>query len=462
MHEYVLTAGIIIAILAVGFFFLIQFGVSAVAYFGIAIILIAIVGSVVYTWWKTQTDKTVERLRNELLLKIKRDLADTRKHILEAGELVDQEPVLMDLDAIQKGLINQKMYDENFNITSEARKFTVTLIEQENRRTEQRLRGLENMAAVNYKARLDGYIQEFSSKLEALELAGYGIKAEKEEFQALAAQESTSLREMLEKKKRVTEAFLRILRKCMAEVQGLLSLSQKYGSVKKVEKTMARARKGLSNFDTAVELLIESRTKLKNFLKDFFDIEYNQVSSSIRILSPLLRDEHIDGERRKAMEEMFEEALNMRDPGLLGELQKIKAEYKKEVSSMVGELHRELKRLEGEIQAREPPKEIWQADDIVDSMVKRLSVDTELRVFTRHASDALRHLAEKLRSDDAFLRILRNYDKVEPLITMKLNQRSELPASELNVKYPDKFLIIYSKRHSDTIYRQTTSTLVKI
>jgi hypothetical protein len=462
MNEYVLSAAIIITILAIGFFFLIQFGVSVVAYFGIAIIVIAIASSVIYTWWKTQTDKTVERLRTELLLKIKRDITDTHKYILEAEELVDQEPVLMDLEAIQKSMIGQKLFDENLNITEEVKKFTLTLIEQENRRTEQRLRGLENMAAVNYKPKLDEYIQEFNSKLEALELAGYNIKGEKEAFLALAAQETTSLRDMLEKKKRVTEAFSGVLRKCVTEVQDLLALSQKYGAVKKVENTVAKARKNMSNFDPAVELFIDSRTKLRNFLRDFFDIEYNQVSSSIRTLSPLLKDEHIDGERRKTLEELMEEALDMQDPGLLGELQSLKTKYKKEVSSIVEELYMELKRLAVEIQAKNPPEEIWRADDIGDSIIKRLSVDTDLRVFTRHAADALRHLTNKLNSDDAFLKILHNYDKVEPLITMKLNQMGELPASELNVKYPDKFLIIYSKRHLDTIYRQTTSTLVKI
>lgn len=462
MNEYVLTAGIIIAILAVGLFFLIQFGVSFVAYFGIIIILIAIIGSVIYTWWKTQSDKTVERLRNELLLKIKRDIGDTHKYVLEAEELVDQEPVLMDLEAIKNGLIGQKLYDESFNVTEDAKNFTLTVIEQENRRTEQRLRGLENIAAVNYKPKLDEYAQEFNSKLDALEVAGYGLREEKEEFQALMAQESTSLREMLEKKKRVTEAFSRVLRRCLTEVQELLALSQKYGSVKKVETTIAEARKSQSNYDTAVELLIESRTKLRNFLKDFFDIEYNQVSSSIRTLSPMLRDEHINSEKRVVMGEMMEKAMNMQDPGLLGELQDLKGNYKKEVSSIVDELYRKMTVLEEEIKAKEPPKEIWRADDITASMIKRLSVDTELRVFTRHAADALKNVTDRLSSDDAFLRILHNYDKVEPLITMKLNQMSELPASELNVKYPDKFLIIYSKRHSDTIYRQTTSTLVKI
>ncbi|MDP6612641.1 MAG: hypothetical protein QF673_01320, partial [Candidatus Hydrothermarchaeota archaeon] len=198
MNEYVLSAAIIIAFLAIGFFFLIQFGVSVVAYFGIGIILVTIVGSVIYTWWKTQTDKTVERLRNELLLKIKRDISDTHKYVLEAEELVEQESVLMDLEAIQKGLIGQKLFDENLNITENVKKFTLTLIEQENRGTEQRLRGLENMVAVNYKPKLDEYIQEFNSKLEALERAGYVIKDKKEVFLALAAQETTSLREMLE------------------------------------------------------------------------------------------------------------------------------------------------------------------------------------------------------------------------------------------------------------------------
>ncbi len=462
MNEYVLSAAIIIAFLAIGFFFLIQFGVSVVAYFGIGIILVTIVGSVIYTWWKTQTDKTVERLRNELLLKIKRDISDTHKYVLEAEELVEQESVLMDLEAIQKGLIGQKLFDENLNITENVKKFTLTLIEQENRGTEQRLRGLENMVAVNYKPKLDEYIQEFNSKLEALERAGYVIKDKKEVFLALAAQETTSLREMLEKKKRVTEAFSGVLKKCVTEVQNLLALSQKYGMIKKVKNTVEKARKNLSNFDTTVELLIDSRTTLTNFLRDFFDIEYKQVSSSIRTLSPLLKAEHIDSERRKTIEEIMEEALGMQDSGLLGDLQNLKVKYKEEISSIVEELDGELKRLAGDIQAKKPPEEIWRADDIEASIINRLRMDTELRVFTRHAAEALRYLTNKFNSDDAFLKILHNYNKVEPLITMKLNQMGELPASNLNVKYPDKFLIIYSKKHSDTIYRQTTSTLVKI
>lgn len=462
MNEYVLSAAVIVAILILGFFFLIQFGVSVVAYFGIVIILAAIVGSIIYTWWKTQTDKTVERLRNELLLKIKRDIGDTRKYIVQAEELVDQKPVLMDLDAVEKALVGQKLYDENFNVTNEAKKFTLTLIEQENRRTEQRLRGLENMAAVNYRPRLEEYISEFNAKIEALEKAGYDIVAEKEEFQAISAQESTSLREMLEKKKRVTASFSNILKKSVNEVQSLLTLSQKYGVVKKVENTIAEAHKNLSNYDTGVELLIDSRTRLKNFLRDFFDIEYNQVSSSITTISPLLKDEHIDQEKRGAMGELMEDALAMQDPGMLGALQKIKARYKKEVSTIIEELYHTLRGSEEEIQAMKPPEEIWKADGIADSLIKRLNVETELRVFTRHASEILEHINDRLQSNDAFLRILQNYDKVEPLISMKLNQKGELTASDLNVKYPDKFLIIYSKKHTDTIYRQTTSTLVKI
>ncbi|MDP6459841.1 MAG: hypothetical protein QF829_03510, partial [Candidatus Hydrothermarchaeota archaeon] len=184
--------------------------------------------------------------------------------------------------------------------------------------------------------------------------------------------------------------------------------------------------------------------------------------SSIRTLSPLLKAEHIDSERRKTIEEIMEEALGMQDSGLLGDLQNLKVKYKEEISSIVEELDGELKRLAGDIQAKKPPEEIWRADDIEASIINRLRMDTELRVFTRHAAEALRYLTNKFNSDDAFLKILHNYNKVEPLITMKLNQMGELPASNLNVKYPDKFLIIYSKKHSDTIYRQTTSTLVKI
>jgi hypothetical protein len=462
MNEYVLTAAVIIAILSIGLGFLLRFGVTEVVYFGVFIIIATIIGSLGYTWWKTQTDKTVDRLRNELLLKIKRDIRDTQKCVLEAAELVDQEPVLADIEGIKRNLINLRLYDEDFRITQEAKKYTLTLIEQENRRTEQRLRGLENMAAVNYRPKLEEYIQNFDSKLEELEATGYGIQKQREAFGTLAAQEAVSLRDMLEKKKRITRAYAEILEACADEAQELLTLSEKYGSVKKIAGIVSKARKNLSDFDTAVKLLIDARNQLKNFLKDFFAIEYNQLSSSLKTLSPLLKNEYISEERRKAIEGIIEKALEMRDPGLLGELQKLKNSYKKEVSSLVEELHRKHRALEREIKERSPPSDIWRSDDIAEHLVRRLNVETELRVFSRHAAEAIEHLTTRLREDDAFLRILQNYDRVEPLITMKLNQGGKLAATDLNVKYPEKFLIIYSKRHPDTIYRQTTSTLVKI
>lgn len=462
MNEYVLTAGVIIAILSLGLIFLLRFGVTEVAYFGIFIIIATIIGSVIYTWWKTQSDRTVERLRNELLLKIKRDIADTKKYVTEAAELVDQEPVLMDIEGIKRNLINLGLYDEEFRITQEVKKFTLTLIEQENRRTEQRLRGLENMAAVSYRPILDSYIQNFDSKLNELETAGFGIKKQRRDFRALAAQESVSLRDMLEKKKRITEEFAEILKVCVSEIQTLLTLSKKYGAVKKIERTVSQVRKNLSDSDAAVELLIDARNKLKNFLRDFFEIEYNQISSSVKTISPLLKNEYISDKRREAIDGMIEKALQMRDPGLLGELQKLKKDYKKEVSLLVQELNRKAKTLEKEIEERSPPKEIWRRDDVAEHLVRRLNVDTELRVFSRHAAEAIEHLTNRLREDDAFLRILQNYDKVEPLITMKLSQGGEIAAVNLNVKYPEKFLVLYSKKHPDTIYRQTTSTLVKI
>lgn len=462
MNEYVLTAAVIIAILSVGLGFLLRFGVTEVVYFGVFIIIATIIGSIGYTWWRTQTDKTVERLRNELLLKIKRDIRDTRKHVLEAEELVDQEPVLAEIEGIKRNLINMGLYDGDFRITQEAKKYTLTLIEQENRRVEQRLRGLENMAAVSYRPKLEEYIQGFDSRLGELEAAGYRIQQQREAFRALAAQEAVSLRDMLDKRKRITKAYAEVLRACAREAQELLKLSEKYGSVKKISGTVSKARKNLSDFDAAVELLIKAREELKSFLRDFFEIEYKQFSSSLRTLSPLLKNEYISEERRRAVEEMMGKALEMKDPGMLGELQKLKKSYKKEISHLVKELHERYETVEREIKKRSPPTDIWKRDSAAGQLVRRLNVETELRVFSRHAAEAIKHLTTRLKEDDAFLRILQNYDKVEPLITMKLNQGGELAAADLNVKYPEKFLIIYSKKHPDTIYRQTTSTLVKI
>jgi hypothetical protein len=462
MNEYVLTAAVILAILGAGLGLLLRFGVTEAAYFGVFIVAATIMGSVGYTWWKTQTDKTVERLRRELLLKIKKDIANTKKNVTEASELVEQDQVLADIEEIKRNLINLGLYDKNFRVTRNAKNFTLTLIEQENRKTEQRLRGLENMAAVNYRPKLEEYIEGLESWLDELENTGFRIQGQREEFRKIATQDSVSLKELLDKRERIARAFSGILKECGTEVQELLKLAEKYGSVKRMSKTVAKAKKSFEDFETGVEDLVEARNQLKNFLQDFYEIEHRQMTSSINNLSPALKNDYIPRERRETLERIMEEATAITDPGLIGELHRLKKEYKEEVLSLVREMHSSLKDLEEKISAFSPPTDIWMEDEKGEALVGRLRIDSELRVFSRHSAEAIEHLTSRLRESDVLLRILQNYDKIESLITAKLRHSGRLAATDLNVKYSDKFLLIYSKKHSDTIYRQTTSTLVKI
>jgi hypothetical protein len=211
-----------------------------------------------------------------------------------------------------------------------------------------------------------------------------------------------------------------------------------------------------------VELLIDSRVDLRNFLSDFFKVEYKEISSSINSLSPFLKDAHITSDEKIEIEEIIENILETKEAGLLNSLQDQKVIFKNRVSSITEHLNRDLQILSKEIQKYTPHEDIWKADEMEDPIIKRMRVDSELRVFTRHAADALKYLTDTLHNDNILLKILKNYGNVEPLITMKLEQQNELSAADLNVKYPEKFLIIYSKKHSNTIYRKTTSTLVNI
>lgn len=462
MNEYVLTAIIILAILSAGLGLLLRFGVTEAVYFGVFVVVATIIGSVAYTWWKTQTDKTVERLRRELLLKIKKDIASTLKYVEQASELADQEQVIADIEEIKRSLINLGLFDKDFRVTQDTKKYTITLIEQENRRTEQRLRGLENMAAVNYRPKLEEYIEGLDSWLDELENAGFRIKELREEFRSIAAQDALTLRDLLEKRERLIRAFSGILDHCSKEVHELLKLAEKYGSVERISRTVVDARESLADFETGVEKLLKARNRLKSFLKDFYDIEHSQMASSVKTLSSALKNEYIPEERRGVIEGIMKEVMEINDPGLIGELQRLREEYKNEVLSLVRELHSRLKDLEKKISAYSPPKDIWGEDEKVESLVGRLRVNSELRVFSRHAAEAINHLAAKLQESDALLRILQNYDRIESLIARRLDKDGRLAAADLNVKYSDKFLLIYSKKHSDTIYRQTTATLVKI
>ncbi len=462
MNEYVLTALVILTILGAGLGILLRFGVTEAVYFGVFVIVATIIGSLAYTWWKTQTDKTVERLRRELLLKIKKDIASTKEYVKKASKLVDQKQVLADIEEIKRSLINMGLFDKNFGITHNAKKYTLTMIEQENRRTEQRLRGLENMAAINYSPKLEEYAKNLDSWLDELENAGFRIQEQRREFRNIMAHESVTLRDLLEKHEHINRAFSRTLQQCSKELQKLLSIAEKYGSVKRISSSVAKAKKSLKNFEKGVENLISARNQLKNFLKDFYEIEYRQMASSVKSISSVLKNDYVPTERKQSLESIMRQAMDITDPGLIGGLQRLKKEFKNEVMSLVQEMHNKLREIESNIAAYSPPADIWDEDEKVEALVSRLRIGSEVRVFSRHAAEAIEHLAERLKESEALLRILQNYDRIEGLITMKLNKDGRLAAADLNIKYSDKFLLIYSKKHSDTIYRQTTSTLVKI
>jgi hypothetical protein len=461
MNEYVLTALVILAILGAGLGILLRFGVTEAVYFGVFVVVATILGSVAYTWWKTQTDKTVERLRRELLLKIKKDIASTRRYVEKASELVDQKQVLADIEELKRSLIDLGLFDKDFSIRN-VDKYTLTMIEQENRRIEQRLRGLENMASINYRPRLEEYIGGLNAWLDELEKAGYRIGELREEFNLIASHESVTLRDLLEKRDRLDRAFSKILEHCGKEAQELLLLAEKYGSVKGFVGSVSEARENLDDFAKGVAALVKARNQLKEFLRDFYEIEHRQMVSSAKSLSEVLNDGYVPDDRRKTIEGIMGEAVNMDDPGLIGEIKRLKKEFKKEVLALVNDMHSRLRDMEGSISAYSPPADIWKVDDRVETLVGRLRIDSDVRVFSRHAAEAIKHIAERLKESDAMLRILRNYDRIEGLIAARLNRDGRLSAADLNVKYSDKFLLIYSKKHSDTIYRQTTATLVKI
>jgi hypothetical protein len=457
MNEYKLTAIAIWIILGLGFVFLIYFGVAQVTYFGISIILLSLAGSVVYAWWKTQSDKTIEKLKAEILLKIKKDYTDAQKLIAEAGEMASIDSVRRDLELLRSNLIKLKLYDADFNTAEEAAKYTLTVIEQESRRVEQRLRSLEALAAIEVKPKLDGYIQEFRLKLDKLGKAGYEIGEEVKSFETIEAQESKTLRELLEKKEKLTEKFVSILNDCAAEASGILATSQRYGIVKTVEHALLKIK--IEDFDGSAAILADARNRLKDFLKDFFAVERNEFSASVEGVYKLLDSEQVAPEKMKEIEDLRSRVLSMGDPGTIGELQELKIRFKNITAGIVAELHEKLRFLEAEIKAYAPSREMWTSDELAEPLARRVNAEDEVKVFTRHATNALEHVTKQLAKDTAFIKILKNYDKVEQIISKKLEERGKLSASALNVKYPEKFLILYSKRHPDTEYTESTATL---
>ncbi|MFQ5815551.1 MAG: hypothetical protein ACE5G7_03545, partial [Candidatus Hydrothermarchaeaceae archaeon] len=459
MNEYIVTTILIAVILSAGFFWLINFGIAEVAYFGIGIVVLSIIVSILYTWWKTTSDKTIKGLKVETLSKSREDYGKTKDSITQAGQLVDIGDTIRELDALRDNLIKLGLYDKAFEKTGgKVGRYTLTFIEQQTRKTEQRLRSLETLTAGSYKPVLRDHLQSLLKHLLELEAAGFRIHSSVREFEGLGVRPAKSLVEMIEKGRKASELFSSLIAECINEVESLLPLARKYGYIGRAEEDIEDVRKYIGDRDVCVPRLKKSRNMLKDVLAPTFVNNRARLMSAIENVLGILVDEV--AEYNGYVLEVREKIASMNDPGSMNELLELESSFKSNLTAVVEELNGRLSGIEAEIIPNEPEKDFWDRDEGIKDLVDKVDAKKDLDDFMKDALAALEGVVKQYRKDVMFKKVLENYRKLEPIISKKLEEKGRLGESDLNVKYADKFMHFYSSTHPDVEFKRNLAILV--
>jgi len=459
MNEYIITALAILASVGIGFFLLIAFGVSWVGYFAVGVISLSILGSYAYTWWKTQSDKTVDKLRIETLTKMKKELLDMDRVIAQAKGLVKMTSFKHDFDLLKYNLIDLKFYDKEFRLSQGVEKYTLTFVEQESRRVEQKLRAIGALAAGSYRPKLDEYTVGLRSKLERLLEAGYDIKKNLEAFNTISVHPSKSLREMIEKKERLDNTMLKALDKCAGEATRLATTSKDFGDTENVEKDISEVDK--RDFETSVSHLIAAREGIKGILNDAFVSQHSKLILNVKKVQKIMKSESIDEEQKGTIEEMRNVLETMTDPGKILELKDLEVQFKTYTTKAIEDIYSKIQKMEENIKIHNPDERIWTLNEEIPSLVEKVDISKKIDEFSADTINALQALVEQLDRDAAFMKIIENYKKVEPLIARKLEEKGEITDLDLKVKYVEKFLLLYNLKNPHTTFKEKPLMLAK-
>ncbi len=459
MNEYITTVVLIVLILSAGFLVLINFGIAEVAYIGIGIVVFSIFMSIVYTWWKTTSDKTLAHLKVETITKVREDYGAIKDYVTQAGQLIDVSEILRELDELRDNMIKLGLYDKTFEkVGGKVGKYTLTVIEQQTRKTEQRLRSLETLTAGSYRPALDEHLQSLLENLSELEGVGFRIRTGVEEFEGLLARSAKSLVDMVEKERKASELFSSLTAECINEVETLEPQAREYGLIGRAEQDIRDARKYLEDRNTCVPLLKKSRIMLKDLIAPTFAKNRSRLMSAIEKVLDSLVDEVAEYNSRVL--EIREKILPMDDPGSMNELLELESSFKNNIAAVVEELNGKLSGLEAEIISNEPKKDFWDRDKGITEQVEKVDPTKQLEEFMTDALVALDAVIKQYRNDVMFKKVLENYRKLEPIISKKLEETDRLNESDLNVKYADKFMHFYSSKHLDVEFRKNPPSLV--
>lgn len=454
MNEYVITALVVLATLSAGLFLLLTFGITFVSYIAVGVIVSVLLASLLYTWWKSKTDKTVVLLKIEILNKMRDALEKLESSVMQASELIDVEPFMRDLRRIRRELISRGFFTKGFEVNERrSEKVTLTAIELESRKVEQQLRSLESLAAASYGEAASKRMEELLSAARTLVESGFSVSEEYEELRRISGLPSASLAELLEKHRRCEEGYLKMVDKCIGEAEFLLDTAEGIADVSHLRRELESVKKRRHSVEV-VPKLQKVRSEAASYLtKPFLQARKEIVSYLERVLGFCKKD-FVKEER--ALRSLRERALDYADPGYLGELSALREEAKRLTLELARILAREVVALEEELKRLGMARVRRRG---VERYVSKLDPRKDFSLFSREATGVLRILSGEFDTRYKAVKIAKNYPAIEKIIDQKLREKGVVCAEELRVRYAGDFLKRYSETHPEVKFDKDTLKL---
>jgi hypothetical protein len=174
-----------------------------------------------------------------------------------------------------------------------------------------------------------------------------------------------------------------------------------------------------------------------------------------------MQSENVGAQKRKDIEEMRKMLGSMNDPGLIRELRDLEVQFKTYITNAIGDIQSRIQKMEKNIQHHQPDERIWTLNTEIPSLVEKVDISKKIDEFSKDAINALHALVVQLDVDKAFMKIIENYQKIEPLIERKLEESGEVTGEDLKVKYVEKFLLLYNLKNPKTKFEENKLTLPK-
>jgi uncharacterized protein YdcH (DUF465 family) len=207
--------------------------------------------------------------------------------------------------------------------------------------------------------------------------------------------------------------------------------------------------------------LVVAREGIKGILNDVFVGQHSKLISNVKKVQTIMESENVGEGQKSTIEEMRNVLENMTDPGRIRELKDLEVQFKKYTTNAIEDVHSKIRKMEEEIEQYSPDERIWTLNEEIPSLVEKVDISKKIDEFASDAINGLQALVEQLDRDAAFMKIIENYQKVEPLIARKLEEKGEVTELDLKVKYVEKFLLLYNLKNPNTAFKEEPLLLAK-